>query len=137
MSIRCHLKLSHLWVASLLGLHILALFVVWLTKLPQMAAILLSAAIILSFSYHFGTTSKRLRGAKPITFSLEKNQISFFDGNEINWQGVVLPQTLVTPYFVLLRAKSTQRIALHFELIFCDAMSADEFRQLRTILRLA
>lgn len=118
-------------------MHLLALFVVWLTNLPRAAELLLLAAVIISFAYYFTTTLKRLRDSNHPNFSLEKNQISFFDGNEVKWQGVVSPQTVVTPYFVLLSAKSTRPNKRHVELIFCDAMSADEFRQLRMVLKLS
>lgn len=135
MSLRCHLKFSYLLAITLAGLHFFALWVVWLTQIYFVVQLLLSFAILCNLSLFLFRYAKRWRESSEQTFSVEKDTVTFFEGEQIKWQGVVSPQTVVTPYFVLLSAKSQH--ARYVELICFDAMNSDEFRQLRTVLRLA
>jgi hypothetical protein len=98
---------------------------------------LLSFIVVFSLGVYLAPVLNFLRNPIWHDFSLEKNAIVVFDGDEIKWSGVVLPQTVVTPYFVLLCVKSQQQSATRYQLICSDALRESEFRQLRMTLKLS
>jgi hypothetical protein len=117
--------------------HIVALCVVWMTDTALSVQWLLSFIVVFSLGVYLAPVLNFLRNPIWHDFSLEKNAIVVFDGDEIKWSGVVLPQTVVTPYFVLLCVKSQQQSATRYQLICSDALRESEFRQLRMTLKLS
>lgn len=130
------LKFSYCWAISLCALHLIAFLVICWTHIDVALKLLLSFSVVMSLCVSLALKILSFRGTQ-ISFSLTDAGITFFAGQEIKWQGVVLPQTLVTPYFVLLRAQSHLAKTQYIELIFFDAMHSEDFRQLRTQLKLA
>lgn len=128
-------KTSYRLFVSLCVAHIVALSVVWLTDMGWLADSLLALAILFSLGVYLLHPVKSLRNPVVHDFSLAEDNITVYAGDEIEWTGKVLPQTVVTPYFVLLSAKSQQSGAKYHQLICSDALDEDEFRKLRTALK--
>lgn len=121
----------------LLALHALALVSVWFTNLPVLLQLGLSLLALLSLLYHF-SRHVLLRGKQSWrAFSLDKLSVAVttLGGEEL--LGSVLNQTVVTPYFVLLRVKLEEHRVPVSRIICCDALQADAFRELRVRLRFA
>jgi hypothetical protein len=133
MTTRYHLKSSQSLKFSLLALHVGVLCVVWLTDLPALLAWLISLAIFFSLYFLLFAWFRREVGNE---FVYAKNRITFFAGNEIRYDGAVLPRTVVTPYFILLCLQpDAARFTFH-RLICRDQLNAGEFRQLCVLLKL-
>ena len=128
-------KSSYRVLVTLCLTHIVALSVVWLTDIGWLAGSLFTLAILLSLLIYLRHPIKLLPSRLVRDFSLAEDNITVFAGDEIAWAGKVLPQTVVTPYFVLLCAKSQQSGAKYHQLICSDALSEGEFRKLRTTLK--
>ncbi len=135
MPIRCHIKRSPCLIASLCSLHGVALSVLWLTRMDGWASIFLSVVILLSLAAYLRQIAQSFSDANPIVFSMDENGITFFGIGDAQWRGIVLPQTVVLPVFVLLCLRAQTSRERRFQLIFFDAMHAAEFRQLRTLLK--
>jgi hypothetical protein len=137
MTIRCHLKSSRCSTRAFYVLHAFVLGVVWLARLPFSVALALSISILVSLYLCLSPRAKLLKRQSWDEFSYAKKQVTFFRGDEIQYDGVVLPQTVVTPYFILLSLKSESSRATYHRLICRDELRADEFRQLCVLLRLS
>lgn len=117
--------------------HIVALSVVWLTNMGWLADLLFTLAILFSLGVYLLHPARSIRNPIVHDFSLTEDNITVYAGDEIEWTGKLLPQTVVTPYLVLLSAKSQQSGAKYHQLICSDALGEDEFRKLRTTLKFA
>ena len=135
MPTRYHPKPSYCLTSGLCVSHIVALCVVWLTDIVSPVEWLLSVMMLFSLGVYLAPAISFFRNPTGRDFSLEKNNIAVFDGDEIKWNGAVLPKTVVTPYFVLLCAKSQKQGATRYRLICSDALCESEFRQLRMMLK--
>lgn len=137
MPTRYHPKPSQFLTLFLYMSHIAALCVVWMTSTALSVQWLLSLMVVFSLGAYLAPVMSFLRNPIGHDFSLEKNAIAVFDGDVTKWNGVVSPQTVVTPYFVLLCAKSQESGATHHWLICSDALRESEFRRLRMMLKLS
>lgn len=137
MYIRCRLKSSQSRKLGLLTLHAVALAVVCWTELPAVYALLISLAIFLSLSFHIFSETVGYKRRPANEFVYAKDRITFFAGGEIFYDGKVMPNTVVTPYFILLCLHSETEHSTTRKLICRDALTAEEFRQLSVALRLA
>ncbi|NNM70732.1 MAG: hypothetical protein HKM00_12360 [Gallionella sp.] len=117
--------------------HIVALCVVWLTDISSPVKWLLLVMMLSSLGVYLVPVINSFRNPSGRSFSLEKNNIAVFDGDDVNWNGVVLPKTVVTPYFVLLCVKAQNQGTTRYQLICSDALCESEFRQLRMMLKLS
>jgi len=132
-----HPRPSYCLTSGLCVSHIVALCVVWLTDIASPVEWLLSAMMLFSLGVYLAPVISFFRNPTGFDFSLEKNNITVSDGDESKWDGVVLPKTVVTPYFVLLCVKSQEEGAIRYQLICFDALCESEFRQLRMMLKLS
>ena len=137
MTIRYHLKSSRCSTPAVYVLHAFVLGVVWLTRLPFPVALVLSISILVSLYLYLSPWANLLKRKSWNEFYYAKNRVTFFSGDEIQYDGVVLPQTVVTPYFILLSLKQESSRATCHRLICRDELCADEFRQLCVLLRLS
>lgn len=135
MPTRYHPKSSQFLTLFLYVSHIAAMCVVWMTSLAWSVQWLLSFMVVFSLGACLAPAMSFLRNPIGHEFSLEKNDIAAFEGDVIKWNGVVLPQTVVTPCFVVLCVKSQDSGATHHWLICFDALRESEFRQLRMMLK--
>ena len=131
------IKPSRYLALLLLALHSLALYSVWFTNLPVLLQSGLSLLVLLSLLYYLNQYVLLLGRQAWRTFSLGKLRVTVIarDGEEL--AGNVLSQTVVTPYFVLLRISLEGRRVPVSRVICCDALQADAFRDLRVRLRFA
>lgn len=131
------IKPSRYLFLLLLALHALALCSVWFTDLTVLLQLGLSLLVLLSLFYHF----KRhvlLRGKQSWrAFSLDKLHVDVITRGGEELAGCILDQTVVTPYFVLLRVRLDGRRFAVSRIIFSDALQTDAFRELRVRLRFA
>jgi len=121
----------------LLALHSLALFSVWFTNLPVMLQSGLSLLVLLSLFYYLNQYVLLLGKQSWRTFSLDKLRVTVIVRGGEELAGNVLSQTVVTPYFVLLRISLEGCRVPVSRVICCDALQADAFRDLRVRLRFA
>jgi len=129
------IKPSKYLFLSLLALHALALVLLWFTNLAVQLQFGLSLLALLSLLYHLdrlllGRQSWRI-------FSLNKQRVAVICRGGEELLGSVLGQTVVTPYFVLLRVRLDGRRLAVSQIIFPDALQVDAFRELRVRLRYA
>lgn len=137
MPTRYHPRPSYCLTAGLCVSHIVALCVVWLTDISSPVKWLLLVMMLSSLGVYLVPVINSFRNPSGRSFSLEKNNIAVFDGDDVNWNGVVLPKTVVTPYFVLLCVKAQNQGTTRYQLICSDALCESEFRQLRMMLKLS
>ncbi len=128
------IKPSRCFVSLLLALHALALVSLWFTNLAVLLQMVLSLPVLLSLRYHLDRVTGRQSWR---AFSLDKLRVVVVNGGGEELAGLVLDQTVVTPYLVLLRVKLDGRRFAVNQIIFPDALQDDAFRELRVRLRFA
>lgn len=121
----------------LLALHTLALCSVWFTDLTVLLRLGLSLLVLLSLLYHLNRHVLLLGKRSWRVFSLDKLRVDVITRGGEELAGSILDQTVVTPYMVLLRVKLEGRRMPVYQVICCDALQADAFRELRVRLRFA
>lgn len=127
-----HFKLQESFIAQrvLLVSHAASLTLVWLTTFQNLAQLAISLLILFSLLRYRALLSQQSCTA----FTLEADQtITVTSPLSISQNGIIGHDTLITPYFVLLRIKM-QFFTLNLP-IFYDALPADAFRQLRIRLK--
>lgn len=130
-----HLMPSAVLKYYLLVIHIVALCVLFFVD-GVLPLLLIFLVLVSLYSQFFSRIfCSRLDAGKQ--FSCIKNQITFMLPNGQELVGEILPQTVVTPYFILLCVWTKTSHFVQHKLIVYDALSADEFRQLSVMLRLA
>jgi hypothetical protein len=129
------IKPSRYLFLSLLALHTLALCSIWFTDLTVLSQLGLSLLVLLSLLYHLNR-HVLLRGKRSWrVFSLDKLRVDVITRGGEELAGSILDQTVVTPYLVLLRVKLEGRRMPVYQVICCDALQVDAFRELRVRLR--
>ena len=133
----CVIKPSRYFALLLVALHSLALCSVWLTPLPVLLQSGLSLLVLLSLFYHLNRHVLLLGKQSWHTFSLDKLRVVAITASGKELSGSVLNQTVVTPYLILLSVKLEGDRMPVAQIICCDALQADVFRELRVRLRFA
>lgn len=112
----------------------IALCVIWATNLEVWLRLVLAALVLASLYYH--TVAHVLLRSQSAWHSYywRKGGLVVVTRAGEGLLAEILPETIVTPYFVLIRARD-ERGALISQLIFWDALGEDEFRALRVRLR--
>lgn len=131
------IKPSRYFALLLLALHSLTLCSVWLTNLAVLPQLGLSLLVLLSLLYHLNRHVLLLGKQSWRAFSLDKLRVAVMTRGGEELLGSVLNQTVVTPYFVLLRVKLEEHRVPVSQIICCDALQTDAFRELRVRLRFA
>ncbi|HEX5337202.1 MAG TPA: protein YgfX [Gallionella sp.] len=127
---------SQRFMLVLLSVHLFVLCSVAFTDLSPRVRFGFFSLILLSF---FHLISLHLRPAKRcwLQFSLDKLRIAVVTRAGAELAGDVMPQTVVTPYFVLLRIKYDGHRLPVSQVIFPDALPEDAFRELCVRLKYA
>lgn len=122
------LKPSRIYARLLTAVHALAIVSVFLTNLPVWACAGLTLAVTANLMFQ-QRIPQRWR-----SFTLDKTQlqVSDFSGNTL--AGELCSGTLVMPLCVVLCVKLAGQSVC--QVIFIDAMAAEDFRDLRVRLRL-
>ncbi len=127
------IKPSRIFLLLLIALHLLTILSVCVTNLEHWAQQGLSVAILISLIHHLYLHVWANQAWRA--FSIDKKQVLIhtLDGSELN--GVLAHQTVVTPGCVVLCARLDGHRSPVCQVIFCDAMQAEAFRELRVRLR--
>lgn len=125
------LKPSGIYLVLLVVAHLSAALSVCLTNLHPWARVGLIFPVVLSLLYHLNVHLRAQRGWR--SFTLEKGHVSVITRGGDALYGELAPRTLVTPLCVVLCAKNASKQVC--QVIFCDAMDCDAFRELRVRLR--
>lgn len=124
------LKPSRTYSLLLTAIHVLAVVSIILTPLPLWACAGLSLAVTANLFLQ-----QRI-AHRWHSFTLDKTQllVSDFSGDAV--AGELCASTLVMPFCVVLCVRQVGRRLPVCQVIFADAMDADDFRDLRVRLRL-
>lgn len=119
-------------------LHGIALAVLCATALTILWFWGLAALLLVSL----GIQLARVWHAPQQSFAIDAGQVLFLDAAGASWQAELLPQTVVTPYLVLLCVRGDVPAGYrwrprHYRLLCRDSLPVDEFRRLCTTLRYA
>lgn len=123
---------------SLLWLfHVMSFWVVCFTHVSILIVISLSFFLVCSLYFHLLPSNRsKLFNLKTVDFfSLFGEDVTVFSKNgEMPWFAKILPQTLVTSYFILLCVQRESQ-QIRYQLIFWDSLTEEEFRQLSVVLK--
>ncbi|OGS68146.1 MAG: hypothetical protein A2Z87_12400 [Gallionellales bacterium GWA2_54_124] len=122
------LKPSRTYFLLLTAIHALAVVSIILTSLPLWACAGLTLAVTANFLLQQRTTQR--------SFTLDKTQLLVSDSSGDAVAGELCASTLVMPLCVVLCVRQAGRRLPVCQVIFADAMNADDFRDLRVRLRL-
>lgn len=128
MLARFEIGSSRTYLVLLSFAHCLAFISIWLTGLPFWARAGISVLILLNLLHHLQLYSKQIWRA--VTLEGRHVFIQLQDGNLVH--GDLTAQTVITPYCVVLSVKIAGNTLR--QVVFQDAMPADDFRQLRVRL---
>jgi len=114
----------------LLFQHMIAAAIVYATDLPSVLGLTIILLVALSLIYHLARDAFLLSPDSWHEISLDKRDISVAvrDGSSILAQ--VTNTTIVSPFCILLRVRLEGHHLLVSRVIFPDALSAGEFREL-------
>ena len=114
----------------LIAAHLLAICAVLAADMPHWAGASVSVLLLCNLLdlVFFDVPGRRWRS---FALSQRRLTVDMPDGHALG--GELLPQTLVIPFCVVLRARLEGR--MRSQVIFADAMSEDAFRELRVRLR--
>lgn len=112
----------------------IALCAIWATNLAVWLQLVLTVLVVASLYYHTERHVLLHSRAAWQSFYWSKGGLVVVTRTGEELQAEVLPGTVVTAYFVLIRARVGQRGVVS-QLIFRDALGEDEFRELRVRLR--
>jgi hypothetical protein len=137
MPSRFAIKSSRRFVLLLSFAHLIVLPAIWSTDLLAWGRLGLSLLVLLGLSYrlsrHLSPSSKHSWS----NFSLDKQHITVITCDGAELAGEISPQTMVTPYFVLLRVKLEGHRMPAFRVIFPDGLQGDAYREFCVRLRYA
>jgi hypothetical protein len=134
MPVNISIKPSRSFALLLALASLLTLWSIWSTNLAVLGRLVLTAIVLAAFLYHFERWVLLHGQHAWLSCRLDKNSLVVKTRNGEEWLAEVLPETIVTPYFVLLRAKVEQGGVIS-QAIFWDALRDDVFRELRVRLR--
>lgn len=125
---------SRLLIAALGGMHLAALFTIWLTDLPLIVQISLVCAVLASYGYHLARAGMRA-GTSWCHLHLNGCEVTVqrSDGRMLN--GGLMGAQVVSPYGVILGIRDVALGKAHYGLIMPDAVGLPAFRALCVLLR--
>lgn len=121
----------------LVGIHLIVFAVLIAAPMPITPRLMLLASLVL----HAGNNYRLLRGACPgniVEAHIEsdgRTSLTLGDGQKL--RSSLRPDTLVTPWVLVLRFDTGDRFCNKNLVIFNDALSGEERRLLRVLLRFA
>ncbi len=133
MAIRPSLRLALL----LLWFHLMAAIAVYLTAMPLAAKLVVLVTISSSLVYHLLRDVLLLLPHSCREILLDQNSVSIAIRNGSLIQGSMVNNTVVSPFFVLLRTKAEGYLMPVSFVIFPDALGAGAFRELCVHLKFA
>ena len=133
MAIRPSLRLALL----LLWFHLMAAIAVYLTTMPLAAKLVVLVTISSSLVYRLLRDVLLLLPHSCREILLDQNSVSIAIRNGSLIQGSMVNNTVVSPFFVLLRTKVEGYLMPISFVIFPDALGAGAFRELCVHLRFA
>ncbi|MBI3480994.1 MAG: hypothetical protein HY016_11670 [Nitrosomonadales bacterium] len=119
----------------LLLCHMLAAAVVYATTIAWPIRLALFLLIFLSLLYHLARDILLLLPGSWREILLDQSGVSVTTRNGSGFTGQVVGNTVISPYFVLLRVRIEGRRLPVSRVIFPDALGVDLFRQLCVRLR--
>lgn len=136
MPLRCHFKTSYCLIFAVVLLHLAAILIVAFTELRFPFKLGLMGVIFFALIVSLLSNAKLSRNLSNSSLLIDADSVTFFAGSTPLWEGVVQSSSLVTSHFAILCIKARTSGKMHFQLVCQDALSKDEFRQLRTLLML-
>jgi hypothetical protein len=133
--LQCPVKPSLRFVVLLILLHVIVTIVVCVTAMPLPVKLVMSLLIFLSLFYYLARDVLLLLPHSWRGISLNQNSVTVIARDGSSLLGQVANNTVVSPYFVVLRVRLEGHRLLVSRVIFPDALSADEFRELCVRLR--
>lgn len=130
------IKPSPIFAALLLFIHTTVAIVVYLTALPPPAALAFYLLITLSLIYHLTRDVLLLlpNSWREVTLDPDGLSVLARDGSVLF--GQLESNTIVSPYFLMLRVRLEGRRLLVTRVVFPDALDAGAFRELCVKLKL-
>ncbi|MEI7455091.1 MAG: protein YgfX [Nitrosomonadales bacterium] len=122
------LKPSRIYFILLLAMHALVVTSIFLTNLPLWARAGIACAVVLNGLYQPRTVT-RWR-----SFTLDKTRLEITSLSGEAWVGELCSRTVVIPLCVVLCVRPDGRSRPVCQVIFSDAMDAENFRDLRVRL---
>jgi len=130
------LRPSRLLAALLFLASALSLVSLWLLPLPMPVMSALSGAILYGMGSCLLRDASLRRAHSCVAFRLEdREQIVLVLRNGMHFPGRISPDSLVTPYLVILNVVLSEQRGERSLRIMPDAMGPDSFRRLRVALR--
>jgi|GEM_PF-3011618 len=117
--------------------HAVALLVVACTKLPTVGQFTWSLVVAISWAIGLVFLLGRAGRRKVDALRYTQDKIICYANSVVVFSGVLLPRSVVTPFFILLLIEAESQRGKCYVLICRDQLTATEFRQLSVRLRLA
>jgi toxin CptA len=130
-------KPSLRFALSLLGLHMLAATVVFMTAMPLLVKLVIVLLIVLSLIYYLARDALLLQPGSWREISLSPDGVSIIARNGSGFLGQVTHNTVVSPYFVVLCVQLEGHRLLTSRVIFPDALDPGVFREFCVRLKFA
>lgn len=127
------LRPSKILAILLVAMHFLALASVWLVSLPIGSKLAISLVFGLSLAYAFYRNF-----GKQVCRDLrldEQCSLTVLRGENLWQEAIVQPSTFVSPYLTVLNFRLSDEKTVRHVVIFPDSIDAEQFRQLRVLLR--
>ncbi len=126
-----------IWLATyLLLIHLVALLLIPLVKLPTFISLLLALLVIFSFSYYWrrDLLHSTKRSIKQVEWSKEKGW-NLRQSDEVGLQVNLVPSSFLSRHLVVLHFNNSENGNYRL-LLPRDRIPADEHRRLRALLKL-
>lgn len=115
--------------------HAVAATVAAMAELPPAAILAALMLVLLSLLYHLARDALLLLPGSWCRISFVQDTISVATRGDYGFSGKVLNQTMISPYFAVLRVRPEGRRLPVFRIIFPDALESGMFRELCVQLR--
>jgi len=129
------IKFSRKLTAVIVILHLVASAMVLMTDLPLWTRSILLLMILLSLIYHLVRDVLFLLPDSWREFSLDQEGLNIVTKDGTRLQGRIASDSVVSPYFILLRVKLEGEFLLRSKVLFPDSLEPDAFRRTCVILR--
>jgi hypothetical protein len=131
------IKFSLRFATLLLLLHMIAVLLVSVTAMAPEARMAILLLVLLSFIYYLSRDVFFLLPDSWHEISLDKDDVAIVTRHGSKLLGRIANETIVSPYFVVLRVKLESGHLLHSRVIFPDALSEGAFREICVRLKFA
>ena len=129
------IKHSMRYGLSLLLLHMLTAITVYATVVPAAVSLALILLVMLNLFYYLARDVFISLSDSWREISLDQGGVSVTIRNGSDFYAQVANTTFISPYFVVLRVRLAGHRMLVSRVIFSDALSLDEFRELCVCLK--